>query len=59
MAYAACCCPNIQVKNAYMKLTDEAQRKTIKLHIENVRDDFRKERRRLINKGVSHLASLT
>jgi len=42
----------LQVKNAYVRLTDENQRKTIILHIENATDEAKKERRKLIHKGV-------
>jgi len=41
-----------EVKNAYLKLTDESQKKNIVLHIESVMDDHKKERRKLLNKGI-------
>jgi len=40
------------VKNAYAKLSDEVQRNTIILHVENAVDEAKKERRKLIAKGV-------
>lgn len=41
-----------EVKNAYNRLLDEAQRATIIMNIEFVHDEARKERRRLLAKGV-------
>ncbi len=40
------------MKNAYAKLSDEVQRNTIILHVENAVDEAKKERRKLIAKGV-------
>lgn len=40
-----------EVKNAYLKLTDETQKKNIVLHIESVTDEYKKERRKLLSKG--------
>lgn len=42
-----------QVKTAYQKLMDEKQRSVIVLNIEYILEEFNKERRRLISKGVS------
>lgn len=44
--------PYTQVKEAYMKLTDETIKKNLLMHIENVTEEFRRERRKLINRGV-------
>lgn len=38
-----------------MKLTDESIKKNLLMHIDNVTEDFRKERRKLINRGVRTL----
>jgi thymidylate kinase len=42
-----------QVKTAYQKLQDEKQRGVVVLNIEYILEEFNKERRRLISKGVS------
>jgi hypothetical protein len=42
----------LQVKDAYMKLTDPVQKKNFVMHIENATDEFKRERRKLTNKGV-------
>lgn len=39
-----------------MKLTDEVLKKNLLMHIENATDDYKKERRKLLAKGVSHVA---
>ena len=44
-----------QVKNAYAVLTDEKEKKHIKLHIQSVIDEVKKDRRRLIGKGMSEV----
>jgi hypothetical protein len=45
-----------QVKDAYMKLTtDPAVKRNFVMHIENATQDYRRERRKLIAKGVSVL----
>ncbi len=41
-----------QVKDAYNKLCDETQKKTIDLHSEGVADELKKERRKAVQKGV-------
>jgi hypothetical protein len=41
-----------QVKDAYTKLCDETQKKTIDLHSEGVAEELKKERRKAIQKGV-------
>jgi tetratricopeptide (TPR) repeat protein len=41
------------VKEAYNKLLDEDQRRTIIMHIENVTTDLKRERKKLLAKGVS------
>jgi hypothetical protein len=43
----------LQVKDAYMKLTDGVQKKNFIMHIENATEEFKRERRKLTNKGVS------
>ncbi len=45
----------LQVKDAYAKLCDETQKKTIVLHAEAVIDEVKKERRKLVQRGVSKL----
>eukprot|EP00598_Pedospumella_elongata_P007745 CAMPEP_0184985698 /NCGR_PEP_ID=MMETSP1098-20130426/14250_1 /TAXON_ID=89044 /ORGANISM="Spumella elongata, Strain CCAP 955/1" /LENGTH=481 /DNA_ID=CAMNT_0027509795 /DNA_START=37 /DNA_END=1479 /DNA_ORIENTATION=+ len=40
-----------QVKEAYMKLTDEVLKKNLLMHIENATDEYKKERRKLLAKG--------
>ena len=45
---------SIQVKEAYTKLTDPVQKKNFVMHIENATLEYKKERRKLINKGVSY-----
>lgn len=47
------------VKEAYNKLLDEDQRRTISMHIENVTTELKRERKRLISKGVSKLGTLS
>jgi len=42
-----------QVKTAYQKLQHEKQRSVVVLNIEYILEEFNKERRRLISKGVS------
>jgi len=42
-----------QVKEAYARLMDPDQRKTVAMHIENVTLDLLKDRKKLISKGVS------
>ena len=37
-----------QVKNAYLKLTDEIQKKNIILHIESVIDEYKKDYKKLL-----------
>ena len=44
---------SLQVKDAYAKLTDEVLKKNLLMHIENAAEDYKKERRKLVNKGVS------
>jgi hypothetical protein len=41
-----------QLKNAYHKLMDEKQRNVVIMNIEFVEKETRKERKRLLNKGV-------
>lgn len=43
----------IKVKEAYEKLMDADQRKTTIMHVENVTSELKKERKRLLNAGVS------
>ena len=43
-----------QVKGAYLKLQDEAQKKVIIMNIEYVKTETMKDRRRLISKGVNN-----
>lgn len=45
----------MQVKEAYMKLTDEVLKKNLLMHIENATDEYKKERRKLLAKGVRNL----
>jgi DnaJ family protein C protein 8 len=40
------------VKEAYNRLMDEDQRRTITMHIENVTNDVKKERKKLLAKGI-------
>lgn len=47
-----------QVKDAYAKLMDPDQRKTLVMHFENVTGDLLKERRKQLSKGV-HIRTLT
>lgn len=42
-----------QIKTSYEKLINEDQRKTIIMHIENVTNELKRERKRLISKGVN------
>jgi DnaJ homolog subfamily C member 8 len=44
-----------EVKNAYNRLMDADQRKTIVMHIENVTLDLQKERRKQIAKGIREI----
>lgn len=44
-----------EVKTAYEKLTDEREKKTVLMHIEHVRKETQRERRRLLAKGLSIL----
>jgi hypothetical protein len=46
------------VKDAYQKLMDADQRRTIIMHVENVTMDLKKERRKQINAGVSSRDSI-
>lgn len=39
-----------------MKLTDEVLKKNLLMHIENATDEYKKERRKLLAKGVSSVA---
>ncbi len=46
------------MKDAYQKLMDADQRRTIIMHVENVTMDLKKERRKQINAGVSSRDSI-
>ena len=46
------------MKDAYHKLCDETQRNTAIMNIEYVRKEVMKERKKLINKGVSLLSMM-
>lgn len=41
-----------QVKEAYNRLLDEDQRRTLMMHIENVTSDLKKDRKKLLAKGL-------
>lgn len=41
-----------QVKEAYNRLLDEDQRRTLTMHIENVTSDLKKDRKKLLAKGL-------
>ena len=43
----------LKLKDAYLKLCDKDQRETIIMNIEHIRNEVRKDRKRLISKGVS------
>ena len=48
--YSSCCAQ--QLKTAYHKLMDEKQRNVVLMNIEFVEKEVKKERRRLLGKGV-------
>ena len=42
-----------QVKTAYQKLCDEKEKNVVVINIEHITEEVMKERKRLLNKGVS------